>query len=223
MKSFKVYSFESFVSNFKDLPNGAIFSFLNPYSCLKINHIEEDLIFGIDSYYLASYIVKFKSISFDNSSFAPIFFEFCLKNNKKVLFIGANEVECSLFITNINKSYCNINADGIDGYREFVAYQEKISSNNYDFVVIGMGSPLQENLAVFLFNLFPEIKFFTCGGYIRQASSGLEYFPPFFVKFRIRFLYRFLKEPHVLKRTFNSYFKFYIYYFYGKFTFRKVQ
>jgi exopolysaccharide biosynthesis WecB/TagA/CpsF family protein len=223
MKSFKVYSFESFVSSFKGLPNGAIFSFLNPYSCLKIDQIEEDIIFGIDSYYLANYVFKFKSVSFDNSSFAPIFFEFCVKNNKKVLFIGAKEEECSLFITNIKNSYFNIKADGIDGYREFSSYQEKISNNNYDFVVIGMGSPLQENLAVFLFNLFPTIKFFTCGGYIRQASSVLEYFPPFFVRFHVRFLYRFVKEPHVLKRTFYSYFRFYIYYFYGKFTFRKVQ
>jgi N-acetylglucosaminyldiphosphoundecaprenol N-acetyl-beta-D-mannosaminyltransferase len=202
---------------------GAIFSFLNPYSCLKVKHTDENIIYGVDSFYLANLFLKLKNISSDNSSFAPIFFEYCIENSKKILFIGASESENNAFIINIQNTYVKLNCFGIDGYRNTQDYILRITEDNFDYVVIGMGSPLQEDLALILFKHSPNIKYLTCGGYIRQASNGLEYFPRFFIRFGIKFLYRFYKEPHVFKRTFNSYFIFYLNYFFGKIKFIRIQ
>jgi exopolysaccharide biosynthesis WecB/TagA/CpsF family protein len=223
MKSFKVYSFNDFIYQFINTPNGGVFSFLNPYSCLNANYNGQDIIYGVDSYYLANFFLKMKNISFDNSSFAPFFFEFCKKNKKKILFIGALLHENQSFIRQLKVNFIDLEVAGLDGYMESIKYINHILNNNYDFVVIGMGTPLQEKLAITLSIYYPDIKFITCGGYIRQASNGLEYFPPIFTKFRLRFLYRFYKEPHVLKRTFTTYFQFYIKYFYGKFKFVRVR
>ncbi len=223
MKSFKVYSFDDFIYQFTNIANGGIYSFLNPYSCLKINYNIDNIIYGVDSFYLANLFLNIKNISFDNSSFAPIFFRYCKMNKKKTLFIGASLDENESFIRQVKLNFSDLEVDGIDGYRETNIYIDKIAESKYDFVVIGMGTPLQENLAITLLSFYPTIKFITCGGYIRQASNRLEYFPTTFTKFRIRFLYRFYKEPHVLKRTFSSYFQFYIKYFYGKFKFVRVR
>lgn len=225
MKTFKVYSNDDFKFKFINTINGAIFSFLNPFSCLKFNHENniDEIIFGVDSYYLANFFLKINYISFDNSSFAPFFFEYCLKYNKKILFIGAKIHENNLFINNLKANYIGLYADGINGYMNTQNYINYLFDHKYDYVVIGMGTPLQENLANILFLHFPSVKFLTCGGYIRQASIGLDYFPHFFIKFRVKFLYRFYKEPHVLKRTFYSYFKFFTKYFYGKYKFIRIQ
>ncbi len=224
MKTFKVFSSDDFKAIFFNTTNGGIFSFLNPYSCLKLNNKNfDDIIFGVDSYYLAKLFLKIHNLSFDNSSFAPYFFKHCIINTKKVLFIGATIYENDLFISNLKINYKDFNAYGINGYMHSQFYINHLFDNNYDFVVIGMGAPLQENLAFILFEHFPSIKFITCGGYIRQASNGLDYFPQIFTKLRVKFLYRFYKEPHVLKRTFYSYFKFYIKYFYGKYNFIRIQ
>ena len=104
MKTFKVYTKDDFISNFINNPNGGIFSFLNPYSCLNSTKNINEIIYGVDSYYLSKIFLKIDNISFDNSSFAPFFFDYCVNFKKKVLFIGATINENNLFINSLKQS-----------------------------------------------------------------------------------------------------------------------
>jgi UDP-N-acetyl-D-mannosaminuronic acid transferase (WecB/TagA/CpsF family) len=220
IKKYTVYSKEEFIRDFFEKKSG-IFSFLNPYNSLYTID-NENIIYGVDSFYLAKFLINISNISFDNSNFAPIFFKFCEVNSLNILFIGASKIENINFINNLKNDYPNIICTGINGYEKTSVYDKELNDYKYDIVVIGVGSPLQEILSLQLYSLHNNIKFITCGGYIRQASEKLNYFPKIFIYFKIRFLYRFFKESHVFNRTLITYSKFLFYYIYGKIKFYRV-
>lgn len=221
IRVFNFCSSEDFNLFFLKSNNGGVFGFLNPFSSLVAPY--ENILYGIDSFYLAKFFLNVKNISFDNSSFAPILLNFCLTNNKSILFIGASEIENKNFIFHIKSKYKNLNCTGLNGYLDFNFYDIFLNNNKFDIIVLGLGSPLQENMALKLFNKHKNIKFITCGGYIRQASNGLNYFPNYINLLRIRFLYRFFKEPHVFKRTLINYSIFIFKYTYGNIKFNRVR
>ena len=84
-----------------------------------------------------------------------------------------------------------------------------------------MGTPFQEQFLVDLKNLGWIGAGYTCGGFIHQTAANIKYYPEFFNTYNLRWLYRMIDEPKLIKRylilypksTFLFFFDFIIYKF----------
>lgn len=70
-----------------------------------------------------------------------------------------------------------------DGYiscqSEVDAIVHQLSCNHIDIVIIGMGSPIQDEFSILLKKLLPSLKcIITCGGFITQTSIKDDYYFP---------------------------------------------
>ena len=192
-------------------------TFINPFSYLELrkkNIVEEmDQIF-VDGILLVLMFrlfgIKVNRKSFDMTSLAPIIFEKSVQNNQKIYFVGAKQDEIQKFIVNIQRKFDKLEIIGFrNGY--FSSFEErsdvlkKIDFLNPDIVIIGMGTPKQEQFLIDLKKLGWKGTGYTCGGFIHQTAKGINYYPEFFNKFNLRWLYRFVDERRVFIRTVKTY------------------
>lgn len=212
-------SIETFFTN-----TGKIYSFLNPVSYINVRKYCEQykdmdglfadgelLIFFISLFYGK----KIPRYSFDMTSLAKYFFSFACKNQKSVYLIGAEKEFICKASDVIKKEYPELNiVEFRNGY--FSSFEERqqsierIVEMQPDFVVVGMGSVVQD---LYLMDLkkagFKGIGF-SCGGFFHQiAQNGSsEFYPSWIDKCELRYLYRMYKEPHTRKRYFKAAFCF---------------
>ena len=200
------------------LKGGSVVSFLNPYSYLinkknsSFNHIDY---LGIDGIFLVlllrfSFNKKIKRSAFDNTSLAPILYSQAINNKESIYFIGSTEENIKSFVKTIIKAYPKLNIlDYRNGYfsssNERLDSINKIIELNPDYVIVGMGSPFQEEFTALLKMAGYKGVSFTCGGYIHQTTKGFEYFPKIFNILHLRWLYRIYDEPKLFKRYFIFY------------------
>ena len=182
---------------------------------LKYNHLSEIRIDGILLVYFLNFLTgkSFNRHSFDFTSDASIFFDFWYKSSKQVTFIGGNEDESSIFKKLVDSKYINNNWKVYSGFLSdtqfcsWIDYFSHIKLSSADVVVLALGTPLQEEVSRIIFNNYDGISTITCGGFITQSCSSLDfdYYPSFFNKYNLRWLYRIYKEKHVLKRVLIDY------------------
>lgn len=202
--------------------NRGLTSFINPYSMLVLKD-HPDLAEGIDFWYadgisLVNSINKkldknIERYSFDDTSLAPVIFGFAKKNGLKVAIVGTKEEFIHDAVSNI-----------ISKYKVFVPYYrngyffdekdrnvcfDKIKISEIDIVVCGMGTPYQEKFLIDLKNSGWDGYGFTCGGYLHQMAKKEDYYPEFFDKYNIRWVYRIMDEPKLFRRYFVDYPKFF--------------
>ncbi len=194
---------------------GKIYTFLNPVSYLLVktsNNLFQnfDGIFAdgsILSLFIRLYSIKgVKRRSFDMTSFAPIVMNYAEKNNKTICFIGASKIQNEEAMRKLKTLYPKLCIIGSrSGY--FSDRQERenslddIVNINPDYLIIGMGTPLQENFLLDAKTQGYKGIGFTCGGFIHQvANHSINFYPKFFDKYNIRWIYRFFKEKHTRKR-----------------------
>lgn len=188
-------------------------TFLNPYS-YKLARKNTELFDQFDVIYvdgislvmlLKLFGIPCERYSFDMTSLAKDLFTICNNQNKKIFFIGSKQEEIEKSVKHFSEKYPNMNILGYrNGYfnhpSERTESIQEIIELNPDFVVAGMGTPYQEE---FLFDLkkagYKGLGF-TCGGFLHQSSIGVNYYPAFFDKFNLRWLYRIWDEPKLLKR-----------------------
>lgn len=191
----------------------SIITFLNPFSYLffrkntkLFQNFDLILIDGISLVVLCKIITsKVIRYSFDMTSIAPIVFNYCISNKKNIYFIGSREKTINNFIGVIEEGFPGLDIVGFrNGYfknnseRESVIKQ--ISQVNPDMIIVGMGTPYQEEFLIDLKKVGWQGTGYTCGGFIHQTALGLIYYPYFINKFNLRWLYRIYKEPKLLKR-----------------------
>ena len=80
---------------------------------------------------------------------------------------------------------------------------DHILNINPGFVIIGMGSPIQEKFIIDLKNAGYEGIAFTCGGFLHQTSSSIKYYPDWINRFNLRAFYRLFHERGMFKRLYN--------------------
>lgn len=183
-------------------------SFLNPfsYSILRVNeklYLDIDY-FCTDGILLNKFVNLFlnmdlKRSSFDMTSLAPEVFQDCIKNNKTIYFVGSKPGEINNSINIITKSYPKLNIMGFrNGYFNSNIERnheiKRIAELKPDFVVIGMGTPLQEEFLIDLKNEGWIGIGFTCGGFLHQTQKELHYYPKIVDKLNLRMPYRLFKE-----------------------------
>lgn len=146
--------------------------------------------------------------SFDMTSIAKDLFEWLSTIEQTIYFIGTKQELIGKSIKNIKNSYPNLK---IAGYRNgyFSSNEERIKAIhdivalNPNFVVVGMGSPIQEKFAIDLKDSGYSGIVFTCGGFIHQSAQELNYFPNWINRYHLRAFYRLIKERGLFKRLYN--------------------
>lgn len=193
------------------------YSFINPYGyhLLRRNEYLYNQLDGVfvDGILMCLFIKYFLGIkitrrSFDMTTVAKDLFIRLVKTGESIYFVGAKKEEIGNTIFKIQKEYPTINIIGYNsGYfkneHEKRECYNKIIEINPDFVIVGMGAILQEQFILNLRQLGYKGVSFTCGGYLRQASTGLYYFPNWAEKYHLRAIYRLYKEKGMFRRLYN--------------------
>lgn len=196
--------------------NKMITTFLNPFSYLlarsnkdQLSHFNINIDGGLLVILLNLFGFKYKRKSFDMTSLAPLVFNDAIKNNKSLYFIGSKPKVIDLAIKNIKDQFPKLNICGYrDGYindNEIVVVLDIINSLKADYVICGMGTPLQEQFLIDLKNSGWTGKGYTCGGFLHQTAAGIRYYPNWVNTLGLRAFFRMYDEPKLIRRYFIDY------------------
>ena len=152
------------------------------------------------------WVGKPKSIrfSFDMSSMAPIVFNDMIRYGKSLFLLGAKPEEIEKSVATIQSYFPDLKITGYHhGYikdrKEEVV--KEILCSGANVCVIGMGAPLQDEMAVRLKKAGFIGTVYTCGGFIHQTTEEILSFPEWTNKLNVRFIYRWFHEKGVFART----------------------
>lgn len=196
---------------------GSVYTCVNPYSYHLVRHNWDvynsmDGLF-VDGFFMCSLIrllwgVKVPRLSFDMVGMATDLFHRLDKTNETIYFIGSKQDCLESSLKNIRAHYPNMTVVGYrNGY--FDSDEQKmeeirhIIEVNPDFVIVGMGSPLQEKFALALKDKGYKGIVFTCGGFLHQTADRINYYPEWVNKYNLRALYRIYREKGMIRRLYN--------------------
>ena len=197
---------------------GRIYTCVNPFSYHMVRN-NYKLFSSIDGLFVDGIFMcllikilwgeKVPRLSFDMTAIASDLFEFLNENiNSSIYFIGAKQEEIEASVKQIHMTYPNIKILGFrNGYFTSAVERNKEIDNilniNPDFIIVGMGSPIQEQFIVDLKNSGYEGIAFTCGGFLHQTSSSIKYYPDWINRLNLRAFYRLFHEKGMVKRLYN--------------------
>ncbi|MCM8537263.1 MAG: WecB/TagA/CpsF family glycosyltransferase [Lentisphaeraceae bacterium] len=195
-----------------------IISFVNPYSYLQARkssaykEVSKVYIDGILLCWLAPLLGlgKVERVSFDLTSLAEPFFKYLEREEKTLYIIGSTYEKNSIFTEWLKEKYPQICVVGNrDGFLHKEAWQtefDSIVNLGADYLICGMGAPLQEEFLVGLRRYGWQGTSYTCGGFIHQTAGKMGcYYPSWIDKLNLRFIYRMWDEPKLIKRYFFYY------------------
>ncbi|MDE6811076.1 MAG: WecB/TagA/CpsF family glycosyltransferase [Muribaculaceae bacterium] len=197
--------------------SGKIYTCVNPYSYHLIRK-NPDLYSEMDGLFVDGMLMckmigllwgyRIRRLSFDMSGMAVDLFGRINKSRETIYFIGTTQEALEMSLKNIKNQYPSINVAGYrNGYFSNPADRkseiERIVNLNPDFVIVGMGSPLQEKFCIDLKKAGYKGIAFTCGGFLHQTSSGIQYYPDWINRYNLRAFYRLTHEKGLWKRLYN--------------------
>ncbi|QQO09818.1 WecB/TagA/CpsF family glycosyltransferase [Breznakiella homolactica] len=203
------------------LPDGTKYiTFLNPFTLEKSLGANIDYnkftFIASDGFFIKKLVWIFlkKRIirySFDFTSVATNVFAYMNRNKKTIFILGSTEESLTKFVSIYSIKYpdskvvfyCN---GFIDINDRFIL--NIINTIKPDVILIGMGARKQDEVAVRFINKKYLGVIYTCGGFIHQTSMNEIFYPSYINKYNLRFLYRIIKEPKVIKRILLFYPKF---------------
>lgn len=149
--------------------------------------------------------LNFKNLErIDSTHIIDLIFQRLIISQKKI-FISGGQFEEDFIKNVIKKKYSNV-VGYFNGYfseQEFDKVIEEIRKSKAEYVLLGMGQPKQELVALKLKNLLPEINFFCVGNFF-NFHFRLQRRAPLWVRnLQLEWFFRFLLEP---KRLFKRYF-----------------
>ncbi len=201
---------------------GCVYTCVNPYSYHMVRnndslYSEMDGLY-VDGILMAKFIsflwgCKIPRLSFDMSGMAVDLFARLNGNDETIYFVGSKQEALEESIAHIRKAYPNMHIAGYrNGYFLLPEHREEeirhIVEINPDFVIVGMGSPIQERFALDLKKAGFKGIVFTCGGFLHQTADGINYYPRWVNKYNLRAFYRLYKEKGLFKRLYNVLFEF---------------
>jgi len=202
--------------------NRKIVTFINAFSfyqglSIKDQYEEFDFIAfdGIYPVFLLKIFrpsIKTLRLSFDMTSVAKSLFDFCIDKKLSMFFLGSKQNEVENFFKIITREYPQLIVKGYhNGYLgdKEDSILKNIIKSKPDVIIIGMGSPLQDKIAVKIKKMGFKGSIYTCGGFFHQTKNKVNYYPEWINKYNLRFFYRLSKEPHVFQRGFAFYFRFF--------------
>jgi len=149
--------------------------------------------------------VSVKRYSFDWSSIASPLFDHLSKTGERITFIGGSSAEVKRFKQIICEMYPNLAIDCYNGFEEAPLAMSKLAQPTVSgHVVLGMGSPLQERLALELSGANGALRVMTCGGFITQTAQFRNIYGGAW-RFLPRFVVRAIRQKHVVGRIVKDY------------------
>lgn len=198
---------------------GRVYTCVNPFSYHLVRcHVE--LYESMDGLYVDGMTMcwlirllwrkRVPRLSFDMSGIAADLFSFLNTKevDRNIYFLGTRQDVLEATINQFRSNYPQMN---IAGYRNgyFIDTDDRrnaikeIIRINSDFVIVGMGSPLQEQFALDLKNAGYKGIIFTCGGFLHQTSNRINYYPKWVNKYNLRAFYRLFHEKGLWARLYN--------------------
>jgi len=204
-----------------------IVTYINPFSYLKLrkkidiqtfDHLTSD---GIVVKKLSGIFLKKKvqRLSPDFSSYFNGLFKQISATKNSIYFVGTMPSLIELSINNIKHKFPSLNIIGYrHGYfennKEIEAHIKEIFDLGPDVIIVGMGSPLQEEYLIKLKRTGWKGRGYACGGFLHQSSKKADYYPNWINKMNLRWLYRIYNEPKLIKRYTIDYCWFLLVFFY---------
>lgn len=206
-----------------DSSESQVISFLNPFSYNEIAD-KSELVEKVDHFFSDGsllcklhnlFLPKITRASFDYSSIAEDFLDHVASLDKRIAIIGATEDENLAAVKVLKSQYNSLNVvyhrNGYIENKEIVA--KKLNESKADVVLVGMGTPYQEQFSIFLKEaLHNPTVIITCGGFLTQTSIKPDYYHPLIKKLGLRWLQRVVMHKHVRDRVLKKYPKFIIKY-----------
>lgn len=194
---------------------GKVYSFLNPVSYLTA--LDNKELFGrLDGIFAdggllvkAIKMVYGKQVtrrSFDMTSMAPELFSYAEHHGKTIYIVASKQEQVEAAVKIFRERYPKVMFAGYrNGYfaseDDMDGEAKHIAAVNPDFLIVGMGTLMQEKFLLKVKNAGFQGVGFTCGGFIHQTSKNeIDYYPAWVDKTNLRFVYRMWKEPHTRKR-----------------------
>lgn len=197
------------------------YSFINPFSlgavAQTLNDQEcERIKFYADGIAIVAYARLFKKkkivrTSFDDTSIAPIVFQYAVLHGRAVSLVGGTEKNVCLAKQLLEEKYPGLSIVlARSGYFNSPEERQQCLERAAlsDILVVGMGAGKQERMLLDLREAGWQGVGFTCGGYLDQFvhAKGRDYYPAWVDKLNLRWLYRMVKEPNrLLKRYLKDY------------------
>ncbi|MGE3623285.1 MAG: WecB/TagA/CpsF family glycosyltransferase [Bdellovibrionales bacterium] len=134
-------------------------------------------------------------ISFDMTSLADPFFRAAAADNAAVMLVGGGPGVDEGVQERLHNAYPNLRiAASMHGFNDFEPKIARIMAARPDVVVVGMGSPRQEDFLLALRDAGYGGLAITCGGFFDQYLEGDKYYPDWVDTWNLRFAWRLYKE-----------------------------
>ncbi len=196
-------------------------TFLNPHSYLLLRP-HADLLEHFDAVYLdgISMVVAVRRLlgirverrSFDLTSLAPGVFAEASRRGTTMAVVGGEPGVAEAAVDSFTALYGPLSVGHVrDGYfasrDERAATVRRLAELDPGLLIVGMGTPGQEELVSELRAEGWRGLAYTCGGFLHQTagSRGDTYYPRFFDRSNLRWLYRIIDEPRLATRYFVRY------------------
>ncbi len=211
----KILSTEKYSVNQIFESKGKVYTFLNPVSYLTALDNKElfgqmDGIFADGGLLVKAIKMLYAKVvtrrSFDMTSMAPELFAYAVEHDKTIYIVASKQEQVEQAVEIFQERYPEVKFAGYrNGYfsseEEMDKEAKHITELKPDFLIVGMGSLMQENFLLKVKNAGYLGIGFTCGGFIHQTSKNeIDYYPVWVDKTNLRFVYRMWKEPHTRKR-----------------------
>ncbi len=211
----KILSTEKYSVNQIFESKGKVYTFLNPVSYLTALDNKElfgqmDGIFADGGLLVEAIKMLYAKVvtrrSFDMTSMAPELFAYAVEHDKTIYIVASKQEQVEKAVEIFQERYPEVKFAGYrNGYfsseEEMDKEAKHITELKPDFLIVGMGSLMQENFLLKVKNAGYLGIGFTCGGFIHQTSKNeIDYYPAWVDKTNLRFVYRMWKEPHTRKR-----------------------
>lgn len=154
-------------------------------------------------------------LSFDLSTMAPPVFYDMIAHGESLYVLGAKPGEVDKSVETIKRNFNGIKIAGFHhGYIKDCKSEivKTIIESGAKVVIIGMGAPMQDEMAVLLKREGFIGTVYTCGGFIHQTQERMVSFPAWTNRLGLRWLYRIFTQSGMLKRLVETYPKFVVSY-----------
>lgn len=206
--------------NFKDnVTQGELHTFVNLYSYSVLRNYRH-LIHSIDNILVDGQLLVFvlsalrvaslQRKSFDMTSLAQDVFSSAVQRKDTVFLVGTKPSVINLAVNNIIDRFPGLDVSGfhhgyLDNQEELSGVIAEIVAKSPKIVVVGMGTPRQEQFLVSLREAGWNGTGYTCGGFFHQTATDIDYYPSWANKLNLRWLYRIYDEPKLANRYFLQY------------------
>lgn len=195
-----------------------IITFLNPYYMIKLKPEDYDLYNefdyigsdGMGPIILNKLFGRSKSVrlSFDMVGVAGPVLEDLVKHGESLYVLGDEPGVAENTIKVFQEHFPGLKVAGfhhgfIKDCKEEVI--KDILQSGAKVVIIGMGAPIQDKVAIELREAGFTGSVYTCGGFLHQTQETLHYYPKWINKLGMRWVYRLFTQKGMLKRLVETY------------------